>query len=159
MKPSPKEKRKIVPEGPSLPLPACCSLPRSRQIGHPGIFYFPCPVLAREFPISLSEYVHTLSGGQLIRETPAKRGLATGFCGPKPSGAKTYQNVLSATKYAVGRNGLLARMGCRQASGGACREVACRAGARAPLPARAVHGRRRGASSRHGTGCCERQRS
>ena len=56
-------------------------------------------------------------------------------------------------------NGLLARMGCRQASGGACRGVACRAGARAPLPARAVHGRRRGASSRHGTGCSERQRS
>ena len=107
-----------------------------------------------------SEYVHTLSGGQLIRDTLAKKGLATGFCGGKPSaGAKTYQNVLSATKYAVGRNGLLARMGCRQASGGACREVACRAGARAPLPARAVHGRRRGASSRHGTGCYERQRS
>ena len=41
-----------------------------------------------------SEYVHTLSGGQLIRDTLAKKGLATGFCGGKPSaGAKTYQNV------------------------------------------------------------------
>ena len=41
-----------------------------------------------------SEYVHTLSGGQLIRDTLAKKGLATGFCPGKPSaGAKTYQNV------------------------------------------------------------------
>ena len=37
---------------------------------------------------------HTLSGGQLIRDTLAKKGLATGFCPGKPSaGAKTYQNV------------------------------------------------------------------
>ena len=28
-----------------------------------------------------SEYVHTLSGGQLIRDTLAKKGLATGFAG------------------------------------------------------------------------------
>ena len=47
MKPSPKEKRKILPEGPSLPLPACCSLPRSRQIGHPQDILFPVPSVVR----------------------------------------------------------------------------------------------------------------
>ena len=42
----------------------------------------------------------------MIREALAKVRLATGSCPCKPSaGAKTYQNVLSSTKYAVvGRN-------------------------------------------------------
>ena len=81
-------------DGPAQPLlyflfvPIMCSDPISSTVA--GTFHgrWPMPYYDR------SEYVHTLSGGQLIRDTLAKKGLATGFCGGKPSaGAKTYQNV------------------------------------------------------------------